>query len=239
MGVPKLFKIILDRFPKSHSKVKNQPIDYFFIDFNGLIYESWEIIRKEYQPSPSSPPNINTIEDKIITKVIEMSQNMVVNVVKPKKMVYFAFDGPPPRGKMVQQRDRRYKRLYETEIINNIKHKYTNSNSKNSNSNTSPSAEIWSTSYITPGTKFMEKMSQRLQEAISNQTIFPTQLQYVLSDAQVAGEGEHKFMRFLDVLGASRVCIYSNDGDVIMLSNRFPQHQVYILTRPKETSQIV
>lgn len=233
MGVPKLFKIILDRFSKSHAKVRDQPIDYFFIDFNGLIYESWEVVRKKLiNSNGSANTDKDGVEDMIIKQVIEQARSMIVDYVKPKKMVYFAFDGPPPRGKMVQQRDRRYKRLLESEIISSIKQKWRHKDS-------SSSGEIWSTSYITPGTEFMMKMSLRMQDAIGGGMVFPTGLQYVLSDAQVAGEGEHKFMRFLDLLGASRICIYSNDGDVIMLANRFPQHQVYILTRPKETSMVV
>lgn len=248
MGVPKLFKIILDRFPKSHAKVRDQPIDYFFIDFNGLIYESWEVVRKKLMSSSwgknggknggnndnndkNDKNDKDVVEDMIIKQVIEQARSMIADYVKPKKMVYFAFDGPPPRGKMVQQRDRRYKRLLESEIISSIKQKWQHKDSS--------SGEIWSTSYITPGTEFMMKMSLRMQDAIGGGIVFPPGLQYVLSDAQVAGEGEHKFMRFLDLLGASRICIYSNDGDVIMLANRFPQHQVYILTRPKETSMVV
>jgi len=228
MGVPKLFKIILDNFPKSHSKVKGQPIDYFFVDFNSIIYEAWEKVKREYADVINGMSKA-AIEKKIIDKVVEMNHNMIINVVNPKKMVYFAFDGPPPRGKMVQQRDRRYKKMYELSIINQIKEDHGVETNEE---------EPWTTTWITPGTDFMLNVSAAIEKAIVEEN-FPGHLEYVLSDTTVPGEGEHKFLKFLDKLESSRVCIYSNDGDVIMLVNRFPQHHVYILAKPNQTSRVV
>lgn len=231
MGVPKLFKIILDKFPASHAKVNNQPIDYLFIDFNSVIYESYEKVKIDAELSgknleKSSRPNI---ENLIIKKMIQITTEMIKDYVKPIKMVYLALDGPPPRGKMTQQRDRRYKRLYENFMQQKIQEKY---------GITDPVKEPWSTAWITPGTEFMRKVSLSLHNAILHGT-FPKNIEYVLSDTSVPGEGEHKFLKFLDQLPTSNICIYSNDGDVIMLVNRFPQHTAYILTKPKDTSRVV
>ena len=263
MGVPKLFKIIIDKFPKSHAKVENQPIDYLFIDFNSIIYESYEKIKQSLITMKTTNPKEFTkeyIEESIINKVIETNSDIIVNVVKPNKLVYFAFDGPPPRGKMIQQRDRRYKKMYESvikhQLLNNYKVNnisidtaYTHINEIHDNdspidsdeedeeSKENDSSEIWSTTNITPGTEFMLKMSVAMNKAIMEE--FPVNLEYILSDASVAGEGEHKFLKYIDKLQASKICIYSNDGDVIMLVNRFPQHDTYILTRPKDTSRVV
>lgn len=230
MGVPKLFQIILEKFPKSHSKVNGQIIDYLFIDFNSIIYESYEKVKKQAKANGRNlnQSTYNQIEDLIIKQVIAITREMIHDVVKPKKMVYFAFDGPPPRGKMTQQRDRRYKKLYEDAIKKKIQEKH---------GVVDPVGEPWSTTRITPGTEFMMAVSQAMNQAIKN-GVFPSNLEYVLSDTSVAGEGEHKFLKFLDQLAASRICIYSNDGDVLMLVNRFPQHEAYVLTQPRDTSRI-
>lgn len=231
MGVPKLFKIILDKFPESHAKVTDQQIDYLFIDFNSIIYESYEKVKAE---AGLANQNLNhqsrsTIEDKIIKKVVKKTHEMINDYVKPYKMVYLALDGPAPRGKMIQQRDRRYKRLYENFIQERIQEKHRIEEL---------TKEPWSTTWITPGTEFMKKVSLALHHAILH-GVFPQDIEYILSDANVPGEGEHKFLKFLDELEPSNICIYSNDGDVIMLINRFPQHNSYILTKPKETSRVV
>ena len=230
MGVPRLFKIILDKFPESHAKVEGQPIDYLFIDFNSIIYEAYEKIKAQalVDKKDLSKSSKATIERKIISKVLEITEEMITKYVNPLKMVYIALDGPPPRGKMTQQRDRRYKRLYENFIQDRVYQKY----------DLEPIPEPWSTSYITPGTTFMLLMSQALNQAILRGR-FPRNIEYVLSDASVPGEGEHKFLKFIDQLPPSSICIYSNDGDVIMLINRFTQHKSYILTKPKDTSRIV
>ena len=223
MGVPKLFKIILDKFPNSHSKVKNQEIDYFFIDFNQIIYTSYERFKNSQNLSNW---NTDRIEKQIIKLVVENTKTLIT-LVNPSKMAYIAFDGPPPRGKMMQQRDRRYKRLYERSIVAGIQEKYGVS-----------FKEPWDTTNISPGTSFMKKVSDAINHAIVSGN-YPKNIEYILSDASVPGEGEHKFLKFLDQLFKSRICIYSNDGDLLVLVNRFPQHTVYLLTKPNDTSRVV
>jgi 5'-3' exonuclease len=231
MGVPKLFKIILEKFPKSHSAsdALKFPSEYLFIDFNGIIYESFEAVSKQIRKDggeTSKTPKIpvkSVIEERIIAEVITLTKNMIVNIVKPTKLVYIAFDGTPPRGKMLEQRARRYKKLYNDEVLAAIHAKYNVNH-----------PAIWDRTYITPGTQFMYDMSQALQKAIENE-VFPGNLQYILSDTSVPGEGEQKFLPYLDVLPASKITIYSNDGDILILAHRFPQHEVKILAIPRDT----
>lgn len=235
MGVPHLFQLILEKFPKSHQKVENQDIDYLFLDYNSIIYEAYENVKKDLLLSADSQSKskkkipYQKIEKKIIQAMIDLTDNMIRNVVKPKKLVYFAIDGTPPRGKMVEQRARRYKRPYEDEVKSLIQEKYKQSETK----------EPWSTTSITPGTEFMEDVTKALHQAIMDNT-FPSNLEYVLSDVHVPGEGEHKFLPLIDSMPSkSKLAIYSNDGDMIMIMLRFPQHYVYLLTKPRDTGNKV
>lgn len=228
MGVPKLFKIILDKFPKSHSKVDSKiKIDYFFIDFNQIIYSAYEKLKADTNIDTLYKLKKDKIEDKIIHIVVDKTTELI-NLVSAQKLVYIAFDGSVPRGKMVQQRDRRYKKILENEIKRSLQQKY----------GSEPRGEPWNTTNISPGTTFMLKVSSAIQKAIMT-GIFPTRNEYILSDTTVFGEGEHKFLKYLEQLPGSNVCIYSNDGDLLMLVNRFIQHNIYLLTKPKETSRVV
>lgn len=86
---------------------------------------------------------------------------MIVNIVNPQKLIFFAIDGVAPRAKMNQQRGRRFKsakditsglvrkqklaNLWDDEGIELPDH-YTQDNH-------------WDHNVITPGTEFMEKVS--------------------------------------------------------------------------------
>ena len=71
-------------------------------------------------------------------------------------MVYIAVDGVPPRGKMLQQRTRRFKKIKdERELIIPLKEKHGES-----------IVPSWNTNQLSPGTKFMAKMSKKIQKAI-------------------------------------------------------------------------
>ena len=114
MGVPTLFKkIIHNKYYKNiHKAVKNGKVDcdYFFMDFNGTVYTSYQNISKDIQGFNYSK---DKIEELIMEEVIRITRDIVTNVIQPKKMLYIALDGPAPRAKMVQQRSRRFKAIME------------------------------------------------------------------------------------------------------------------------------
>jgi 5'-3' exonuclease len=148
-------------------------------------------------------------------------------------LVYIAIDGPAPRGKMIQQRHRRYRKIMEKEYLKNLKQL-----------NGIFEEEPWDTSNITPGTKFMLKLSNALKNA-AKEGLFSShaKIDVILSDGSVPGEGEHKFMSYiknLEVDDGGKVCIFSNDGDLLVLCNRFVgEKEILLLTEPNQTSRVV
>ena len=60
---------------------------------------------------------------------------------KPNKMLYIAIDGPCPKPKMIQQRQRRFKSANES--------------------------KPWDTNKITPGTEFMENLENYLLQHLT------------------------------------------------------------------------
>lgn len=118
MGVPTLFlSIIKNRNYKNiHSGVVNGKIDcnYFFLDYNGIVYKAYEKVKKDFEGKGYSK---NKIEEIIINEVIRYTKYLICEVVKPDKLTYISFDGPAPRSKMVQQRSRRFKTYYVKTIL--------------------------------------------------------------------------------------------------------------------------
>lgn len=228
MGVPGIIRQILERYPQCHAKVIAQIIDGLFIDFNPLIYGGYYTVLALYGYDVLLTKSQDELEKLIILTVIEKAREMI-EMVNPRKMVHIAIDGPPPRAKMVQQRSRRFRKILENKRKKQIQDKYS-----------CYKKELWDTSNITPGTNFMLKLSKALQKACKER-IFGN-IEVVLNDASVPGEGEHKFLRNIENLddNIKDVAIFSNDGDLLILGNRFTnKRNIYILTEPNKTSEVV
>ena len=121
MGVPTFFlQIIKNKYYKNvHNGIHNGKVncDYFFMDFNGTVYNAYEVVRKKYEGQNLSQ---DQLEEYIIQEVIQLTQHLICDVIQPKKMTYIALDGPAPRAKMVQQRSRRFKGPMEKEFAKKI-----------------------------------------------------------------------------------------------------------------------
>ena len=87
----------------------------------------------------------------------------LINIIKPKKLIYMAVDGVAPRAKMNQQRSRRFraaieaeeKKAKEIELIAQWKSKGLKVPELTESS--------FDTNTITPGTTFMHRLSQALK----------------------------------------------------------------------------
>lgn len=218
MGIPAFFRQIIEKYPKTHVPKLVEKIDYLFIDFNCIIYDAYyEIDKAEINTT------ILKFENYLISQVIKKLNNIIDNV-KPQTMIYVAMDGTAPRAKMIQQRWRRYKGIKSTEYFNKLKEKY---GIKKDQIDWSASANI------SPGTKFMKKMSIALKRKINRKNV-----NIVISDSNVPGEGEHKFMPIIRSMKNKQdsVCIYSPDADLIVLSMATHKNNIWILRKVRKGS---
>ena len=225
MGIPRFFNTLIDKYPDIVIPTPNVPIDNFFIDFNGIIYDAEKSVRSN---NVDIDMTVNIFERKIINEVIRLTKRIINDFIKPTKLVYIALDGPPPRAKMVQQRSRRFKSsILDVKIKDRLKKKY----------NIDDHTLFWSASCnASPGTIFMEKLSKSLKEKIINNTLITYQnnVKIIYSDSNVPGEGEHKFMdiiRGMDKESDESICIYSPDGDVIVLAISVLKKNTYVFRR--------
>ena len=146
---------------------------------------------------------VKTLNDKVndesvITQVIFRIWEYIQKMA-PKRVLFIAFDGVAPMSKMQQQRKRRYKTA----------------------ASAAEATEAWNTTCITPGTPFMEKLSQSVKEAFSHKEREIGVDRILLSTSEEVGEGEHKLFQWLrqqEPKESISLWVYGMDADLIMLS---------------------
>ena len=180
MGIPSYFSYIISNYANIIKNLKQLfdndiHMQYLFMDCNSIIYDEFRKLEEELAKNNVNTENIeNILINNVISKIGEY-----IYYIKPSELVYIAFDGVAPFAKMEQQRNRRNKSSILMKINNVVKNK--------------SSSSIWSTSNITPGTKFMENLSIKLKKSFSNTEGHYKTKKIIVSGSNEAGEGEHKF----------------------------------------------
>lgn len=197
MGVPSLFRTLVNSFPNIIYWDETKNVDYLLLDYNCLIHHCVHLAKSDK-------------DEDIIDKVIEYTTH-IVNIIQPNKVLYIAIDGTVPMGKMYKQRNRRYKKIYDDRTLSKLKNKWSVEN------------KSFDTTCISPGTEFMSKLSNRIKNYIQIGA-FHTQnnkskYTIIFSDSSVPGEGEFKIFEFIrNIVGDKQCVIYGLDADLIMLS---------------------
>lgn len=196
MGIPYYFSYIIQNHSKIIKKIKDViRVENLYLDCNSIIYDSIHYLEKLSE---------NVTEDNIIHQVLKNIDNYILTV-KPTNIIFIAFDGVAPVAKLEQQRQRRYKTLYQKKIYNNIFKIKT---------------EKFNTSLITPGTQFMEVLNENIINYFSAPNKYDEN-NVILSLSDEIGEGEHKIFNYIrenaNELSESVNVVYGLDADLIML----------------------
>lgn len=195
MGIKHFYTWIKNEFPEAF--LNNYPkIDHLLIDMNGIIHEACQIIYK-YGPyknkrllGPPAQPDITYVFLKI-----RQMLNKILYKIKPRKSVFLAIDGVAPQSKQNQQRQRRFKAVYDNKD------------------------NLFDSNCITAGTHFMNEISDYLKYNYTLECTANTTLNIYISDSKDPGEGEHKLMNFIRKgLKNDKYCIVGMDADFIMIS---------------------
>lgn len=212
MGVPKFYRWTSERYPCLSEVINESQIpefDNLYLDMNGIIHNC-------------SHPNDDDVtfritEDEIFVNIFAYIENLY-NLIRPQKVFFMAVDGVAPRAKMNQQRARRFMsaRTAHTQLAKALE-----------NGEIMPSEARFDSNCITPGTYFMTRLHQKLDDWIKTKSATDSRWQgrkIILSGHNVPGEGEHKIMDFIrtERAGSSydpntRHCMYGLDADLIML----------------------
>jgi len=227
MGIPSYFRKIVKEYPDVTFWKHNKPVDHFFFFFNALVYGVIYNIPNCKKMSRAE------FENKLLVATIKKLERIITKIVKPKKSLIIAMDGPPPRAKMIQQRHRRYKAIKENEFHRTLERKYKSSIPRLS----------WNKSSISPGTVFMNRLSKKIIDNIKNGKLHKhseEKLKVIFSDSSVVGEGEHKILPLIHDLKTNpktkddTVVIYSPDADMIVLSIITHKNNIFILKEDEE-----
>ncbi|KAJ3806920.1 exoribonuclease 2 [Lentinula aff. lateritia] len=193
--------------------------DNLYLDMNGIVHPC---THPEGRPAPET-------EEEMMVEIFKYTER-VVNMVRPRKLLFMAIDGVAPRAKMNQQRSRRFRAAQEAKekdeqrkesvLLWEAMGKELSEEEKNK--------VAWDTNAITPGTPFMDLLAASLRYWVvskMNSDDGWKGIQVIISDASVPGEGEHKIMDWIRRQRANpghdpntRHVIYGLDADLIMLA---------------------
>jgi 5'-3' exonuclease len=220
MGIPAYFSYII----KNHSNIiqkleKNKlQINNLYFDANSIIYD---VIHK-VDFTKVNESDVNSIIKLVFQKIDEY-----INIIKPTTNIFIGFDGTCPKAKLEQQRTRRYKSTYQSQISKNIFKNTT--------------IDPFNTVAITPGTLFMHTLNNKMKEYFINPKHYNVQ-NLIISPSNKFGEGEQKIFEFIreypDYHHNSTTVVYGIDSDLIMLCiNHLPISSKIFLYR--ETPEFI
>ena len=190
MGIPLFYKHVITQHPDIITgPAKNKII------VNNLLFD----LNCAIHPCCAGKTN----EDEMFSTILEKIKECI-QITGVKDIIYIAIDGPAPRTKMEQQRQRRL---------------------KSSNEN-----KIWDTNQITPGTPFMKRLNTFLTKEIKNlkiKTILSN------SNEPGEGEHKIMDFLDKHIDKKSISVVYGLDADLIMLS-MIRKHNIYLLRERTE-----
>ena len=227
MGVPGFFAYLWKKYRKRnfvfnkgmkfkhmHYLVKNN--SRLYLDTNCAIHPVCFKILSENE----NFNNYTELHNKMINAVIDYI-NYLYTFTNPKDLFYISIDGVAPSAKLKQQRSRRFKSVKEKKLINSIKKKH--------------GKEIkpyWTNSCISPGTKFMEKLTTKIVEYCKELKKENPNLEIIFSTSNTPSEGEHKILQHIRKnrpKDDENTMIYGLDADLIFLALSTSVDNIYLL----------
>jgi 5'-3' exoribonuclease 1 len=164
------YRWISERYPKINQIVTDQAllpeVDHLYLDLNGIIHGC------------THPPSLDVcdvLSEKDMMLGIMHYLDRVIGIIKPKVSLYMAIDGVAPRAKLNQQRSRRFRSAKDME-----------------DKQLPEGTAVFDSNCITPGTEFLEKVSEVIQYFIRKklkEDWHKQNLTVIFSGHDVPGEG--------------------------------------------------
>jgi len=227
MGVEKFFSTVNRNFNVIQSidlTNNKEPIIAFYLlfDFNSIIHHTSSKLIEELNNKKIADNNnykIDDIEIMIITQVNKFIISILEQLdLKQLKLMYIALDGVPSFSKMQEQKKRRFVGDFIEKLLEGYSLPFS-----------------WSKNNISPGTIFMNKVTNYLQNIkliiegldikkedlildLENYDYYKKLKKFEYSDTNSPGEAEMKIYDLMIELKDGPIIYYSPDSDVILLS---------------------
>ncbi|KAI8320490.1 putative 5-3 exonuclease [Martensiomyces pterosporus] len=223
MGIPKFFRWLGGRYPLVCEHVRDDNIpefDNLYLDMNGIIHNC-----THPKDGELAAPSTDELRFLAIFNYIDF----LFNKIRPQKVFFLGIDGVAPRAKMNEQRARRFRTAKELEELHakEVRERRANGEDVRPEEEEELAGDRFDPTCITPGTAFMEKLTEALRYYINKRVSEDANWRkpkIILSAPNVAGEGEHKIMDYIRFSRAQpgyhpnvRHCLYGLDADLIML----------------------
>ena len=214
MGIPLYFKQIYNDYPEIIiNNISGE--NHLFLDLNCAIHPCCRRILKNYNQNTI---NNNNLESKMINETINYIE-LLIKTTNPH-FLFIAIDGVAPCAKMNQQRLRRYKSILDKKIEKDIKEEL----------NIPLEGNSWDTNAISPGTKFMNKLTKKITQYINEYFNSNKNIEIVFSSSYLPGEGEHKILQYIKTHQINgNIIIYGLDADLMMLSMASKCNNIFLL----------
>ena len=183
-------------------RVREKAPDLLALDLNCAIYHC---VRLQQQQTPYTVVRRLEFERAVVERTIAYIKQLDKHV--GARSVYVAVDGVAPMAKLKQQRMRRFKSAQTAEEEARIKATVLRTAA------TATAVERWDTNAITPGTEFMEQLTEALYAFQAKHAE-----RVVVSPADEPGEGEQKLMAHVRLHSIKDTVVYGLDADLIVLA---------------------
>lgn len=239
MGVPGFFSWLIKNKKKLGARglVQNDletNVKWLMLDTNCLLHPCVANVVEKYKEGTlnlNHTLNVRTQIENLIWEKIKLCIDDMIRIVKPEYL-YVGIDGVAPMGKILQQRQRRYRFLYDKKIklevndvetmLNNLglelnEEKFMGKTTLKSNGIEEPIIPV-SSIELTPGTDYMERIHKRME--IYMEELGKKGIKYIYSSYHDEGEGEHKILQYIknNLTPSDSVVIYGLDADLLFLS---------------------
>lgn len=205
-----LYKIITDR-------IDNKKVADLLNMYNIILEDSAE----KFSEKMSSTVVGDIIVEEVRKYVVNtLSKQLTSETVK---LLYIAIDGVPSKGKMAEQKSRRYMGAFASGVKKKIFKKYEDELKKDNDRYRFETNRIsWSTTNITPGTQFMDDLDKQFKSekfVKSVKEVCPNMDKYIFSGPYEPGEGETKIVNYMRESDQKKgdYIFYSPDSDVVLL----------------------
>jgi len=185
MGIPSFYRHLCRKFPALISNGCTIQPEWLCLDFNCAMYY---VLRK-------MPTVVDSQWEANFCSAIVKYMEEIIALVKPTKGTYVSCDGVVCAAKRKQQRLRRFKGPWATEMEQCV---------------TGIRTEGWDQTALTPGSAFMARLGSALSDTGKKGVH--------VSTAAEPGEGEHKLLAWMRREKPATCVIYGLDADLILLA---------------------